>query len=96
MSYSDNNETITVLEKSKSCICRSVGGRQETTMAKIATLLSFRYGNTHSDAQVSLAQTMNESDREEPMKEKVMRLPTYCCLEIKILLVKQFPEKISF
>ena len=40
-------------------------------MAKIGTLPSFCYDNTHSDAHVSLTQTMNKSDREEPMKEEV-------------------------
>ena len=40
-------------------------------MTKAGTLPSFCYNNTHSDVHVSLAQTMNESDREEPMKEEV-------------------------
>ena len=40
-------------------------------MAKIGTLPSFCYDNTHRDAHVSLTQTMNKSDREEPMKEEV-------------------------
>ena len=40
-------------------------------MTKIGTLTSFCYDNTHSDAHESLAQTINESDREEPMKEEV-------------------------
>ena len=48
---------------------QSVDGRQETTMVKIGTMTSICYDNTHSDAHVSLTQTMNESDR-EPMKEE--------------------------
>ena len=52
---------------------RSVCGRKETTMAKARTLPSFCYDKAHSDAHVSLAQTMNESDREEPMKEEVQK-----------------------
>ena len=40
-------------------------------MAKAGTLPSFCYDNAHGDAHVSLEQTMNESDKEEPMKEEV-------------------------
>ena len=34
-------------------------------MTEIDTLPSFCYDNTHSDAHVSLAQTMNEFDKED-------------------------------
>ena len=83
-------------------------GRQETTLAKACTPPSFCYDSTHSDAHVLLTQAMNESDREEQMEEKVrhencrhmrkwrMKLATRRRLEMKILLAKEFPEKISF
>ena len=65
------------------------------------------YDNTHSDPHVTLAQTMNGSNRGKPMKEEVMKmmvgmwkrrlkLHTCSCLKMKILLMKQFPEKIYF
>ena len=61
-------------------------------MEKIGTLPSFCYDKTHSGAHISLAQTINESDREEPMKEEVrnengehavVQGEVCCCLEIK-------------
>ena len=81
-------------------------GRHETTMAKAGTLLSFCYNNAHSDVHVPLPQTMNEFNREEPMEKEAkmtmvdmrkwrVKLPNRCRLEMKILLVKLFPEKIS-
>ena len=83
-------------------------GRQETTLAKACTPPSFCYDSTHSDAHVLLTQAMNESDREEQMEEKVrhencrhmrkwrIKLAIRRRLEMKILLAKEFPEKISF
>ena len=75
MSYSklitNNNQTITVLGQLNKVYGQSVGVRQETIMAKIGTLPSVSYDNTYKDAHISLTQTMNESDREEPMKEEV-------------------------
>ena len=77
-------------------------------MTKACTPPSFCYDSTHSDAHVLLTQAMNESDREEQMEEKVrhencrhmrkwrMKLATRRQLEMKILLAKEFPEKISF
>ena len=77
-------------------------------MAKACTPRSFCYDSTHSDAHVLLTQAMNESDREEQMEEKVrhkncrhmrkwrMKLATRRRLEMKILLAKELPEKISF
>ena len=44
--------------------------RQEATMAKVGTLPSFCYNNSHSDTNVPLPQTMNESNREEPRRRK--------------------------
>ena len=81
-------------------------GRQGTTMAKAGTLPSFCYNNTHSDTHVPLPQTMNEFNREEPMEEEAKidngenaevedNLPTRRRLEMKISLVKLFPDKIS-
>ena len=63
-------------------------------MAKSGTLPSFCYNNTHGDAHVPLPQTMNESNKEESMKEEVRNGNTR--LEMKILLSKQFPDKIFF
>ena len=40
-------------------------------MSKGDTVPSIRYDNKHSGAHVSLAQSINESYREEPMKEEV-------------------------
>ena len=83
-------------------------GRQETTLAKACTPPSFCYDSTHSYAHVLLTQAMNESDREEQMEEKVrhencrhmrkwrIKLAIRRRLEMKILLAKEFPEKISF
>ena len=98
-----------VLIEFSNIYCRSVrqrAGGQETTMAKAGTLPFFCYNNTYTDAQVSLPQTMNEFNGEEPMEDEAkmtmvnmwnwrLKLPTHR-LEMKILLVKQFPEKISF
>ena len=65
----DNNQAIKIWGQSKSC--RLFSGRQKTTMTKTGTLTPFCYDNAHSDALVSLTQTMNESNREEPKKEQV-------------------------
>ena len=51
-------------------LIRQRTGRQEATMAKVGTLPSFCYNNTHADAQVPLPQTMNEFNSEKPMDEK--------------------------
>ena len=40
-------------------------------MVQIGTLPFFCYDNTHSDTHVSYPRIMNESGREEPIKEKV-------------------------
>ena len=40
-------------------------------MAKLGSQPSFCDDNTHNESHLSLAQTMNESEREETMKEKV-------------------------
>ena len=47
----------------------SVGARQETTKTKIGTQPSFFDDDTHSEVHLSLAQTMNESEKEKPVKE---------------------------
>ena len=76
-------------------------------MVKIGILPSFCYDNAHSDAPVSLAQIMNESDREEPMKEEVSNENgehaegldefTYLLLSRDEDFASElFPEKISF
>ena len=40
-------------------------------MAKLGSQPSFCDDNTHSESHLSLVQAMNESEREETMKEKV-------------------------
>lgn len=66
----NNNQTITALGQLDHVYGRSVGVRQETIMAKIVSPPSICYDNTYKDAHISLAQIMNESDREEPTKEE--------------------------
>ena len=40
-------------------------------MAKVGNQPSYCDDNTHSEAHLSLAPTINESDRKEPMKEEI-------------------------